>query len=76
MTPAERAKAEHHRRIRAREAKVSSRYTPPVCPNISDHCPDQPDNYTSWLQWAQAKNVTHKQFRCAGCELMEIWVPR
>jgi hypothetical protein len=47
-----------------------------------ENCPDQdkhtpcPEDYILWHEWAAEKGKTHRQIRCAGCNLFTIWVPK
>ena len=45
------------------------------CPNISQHTP-QPEGYNEWHAWAHEMGKTHKQIRCNGCHLLQIWIPK
>jgi hypothetical protein len=45
------------------------------CPNVGLHEPC-PTGYGDWHEWAEEKAKTHRQRRCAGCGLFQIWVPR
>lgn len=35
-----------------------------------------PEGYLQWHQWAERQRKTHKQVRCAGCNLWAIWVQK
>jgi len=37
------------------------------------HTP-QPTGYLEWHEWADKKAKTHRQVRCPGCGLFQIWV--
>ena len=43
------------------------------CPNIGLHTP-APLGYGAWHDWAERMSRTHRQRRCAGCGLFQIWV--
>ena len=45
------------------------------CPEVDRHTP-QPTGYGQWHAWARQMAKTHKQFRCPGCGLFQIWIPR
>ncbi len=47
----------------------------PTCPSAAEHTP-QPPGYTEWHEWAEEMGKTHKQQRCAGCHLLNIWAPK
>lgn len=49
---------------------------PPPCTNEADHTPGQPAGYLAWHEWAEEMSKTHKQKRCPGCRLLQIWVPK
>ena len=46
-----------------------------TCPDRAKHTPC-PEDYTLWHEWAEEKGKTHRQIRCAGCNLFTIWVPK
>ncbi len=46
----------------------------PDCPNATAHEP-QPTGYVAWHQWAGRMAQTHKQRKCDGCGLHNIWTP-
>lgn len=39
------------------------------------HTP-QPEGYIQWHAWAKEMSKTHKQRRCVGCGLYQIWEPK
>lgn len=45
------------------------------CPSFHDHTP-APSGYNQWHDWARKMLRTHKQIRCTGCGLYQIWIPR
>lgn len=45
------------------------------CPNEANHT-YQPNGYLQWHEWAKTKIKTHKQVRCFGCGLYQIWVKK
>lgn len=47
-----------------------------LCPNIEDHTAFQPEGYLAWHEWAEQMSKTHKQRKCPGCGLYQIWEPR
>lgn len=47
----------------------------PDCPNADQHTP-RPEGYIAWHTWAATMSVKHKQRRCPGCGLLNIWTPR
>lgn len=40
------------------------------------HTPDQPTGYIAWFGWAQRMSKTHRQIKCEGCGLYQVWVPK
>ncbi len=46
-----------------------------LCPHIEDHT-SQPECYLQWHAWAETMSKTHKQRKCAGCDLYAIWEPK
>lgn len=42
----------------------------------SHHTPNQPEGYLQWHSWAARMSKTHRQIRCEGCGLFQIWVPK
>lgn len=45
------------------------------CPNAGEHTV-QPEGYVHWHLWAKEMARTHKQLKCPGCGLFEIWEPK
>jgi hypothetical protein len=47
----------------------------PDCPKALEHTPC-PTGYVGWHEWAAEKAKTHRQRRCEGCGLYNVWEPR
>jgi hypothetical protein len=47
---------------------------PTPCPQADKHTP-APAGYLSWHRWAAEMAKDHRQTRCPGCGLFEIWTP-
>lgn len=46
------------------------------CPNAAEHTANQPSGYLQWHYWAARMYRTgHRQRKCPGCGLYEIWMP-
>jgi hypothetical protein len=46
-----------------------------LCPHFEDHIPC-PEGYIQWHAWAEEMGKTHKQRKCPGCGLYQIWEPK
>ncbi|MFD4596779.1 hypothetical protein ACFWPQ_01975 [Streptomyces sp. NPDC058464] len=46
-----------------------------TCPNAAQHTP-HPRRQFAHAAWAEEMIRTHRQQRCTGCGLFEIWMPR
>ena len=46
-----------------------------LCPHFEDHTPC-PEGYIQWHAWAETMAKTHRQEKCPGCGLYEIWTPK
>lgn len=55
--------------------------TPPAtlqrfgCDNWENHS-QAPTGVLQWHAWAAEKSKTHKQIKCKGCGLYQIWIPK
>lgn len=45
------------------------------CPNAAEHT-EAPSGYLDYQAWATAMEKTHRQRKCAGCNLWAIWLPK
>lgn len=46
-----------------------------TCPNAAEHT-EHPRGYLEHGEWAEEMLKTHRQVKCKGCNLWEIWVPK
>jgi hypothetical protein len=42
------------------------------CPNYENHEP-MPTGYVEFSVWGEKMNKTHKNVKCSGCGLYQIW---
>ena len=55
---------------------MAKRAPEPPCPQADQHTPGQPTGYQAWHTWAKEMAKTHRQKRCPGCGLYQIWIPK
>jgi hypothetical protein len=48
---------------------------PKTCPRADEHT-KCPGGYLAWHEWAEQMTKTHRQIRCPGCGLYEVWIPK